>query len=178
MCGGFNGWNIPIHTLNNGLHDYAVVYVNGKQIGTLDRRLDQSTVTLPSGLRDKAVLDILVENTGRINYSNAILTERIGITGKVLLDTTEVRKWQMFSLPMQYLSRFRFSPGECTGPCFFRMTMNVPRPADTFLDTRRLHKGQLWMGTHDLGRFWSIGPQCTLYTPDRGSVSGQPHHLV
>ncbi|MEZ2346741.1 beta-galactosidase family protein [Terriglobus sp. RCC_193] len=160
---------LPAHAGNtltvNGLHDYAVVYVDRKQIGTLDRRLDQSTVTLPSGLRDGAVLDILVENTGRVNYSHAILTERTGITEKVMLGDAEVSGWEMFSLPMQDLSRLRFRSGACTGPCFFRTTMTVDRPADTFLDTRGLHKGQLWLGAHNLGRFWSIGPQFTLYTP-------------
>jgi beta-galactosidase len=43
--------------------------------------------------------------------------------------------------------------------------MTVKRPADTYLDTRGLHKGQMWVGTHNLGRFWSVGPQYSLYTP-------------
>lgn len=149
----------------NGLHDYAVVYVDRKRIGTLDRRLDQSTMTLPSGLRDGAVLDILVENTGRVNYSHAILTERTGITGTAMLDGTEIKGWEMFSLPMQNLSNLRFRSSACFGPCFFRTSMSVDHPADTFLDTRGLHKGQLWLDTHNLGRFWSIGPQFTLYAP-------------
>lgn len=160
---------LPAHAgstlIINGLHDYAMVYVNRKQIGTLDRRLDQSKLTLPSGLRDGSVLDILVENTGRINYSHAILTERTGITGTVLLGGTEVKGWEMFSLPMQDLSHLQFRSSACTGPCFFRTSMSVNNAADTFLDTRGLHKGQLWLGTHNLGRFWSIGPQFTLYTP-------------
>ncbi len=43
--------------------------------------------------------------------------------------------------------------------------MTVPKPTDTYLDTRGLHKGQLWLGPHNLGRFWSIGPQYSLYAP-------------
>jgi len=159
----------------DGLHDYAVVYVDQKQIGTLDRRLNQSTVTLPLGLRDGAVLDILVENTGRVNYSHAILTERTGITSNVLLNDTEVKGWEMFLLPMQDLSHLRFRSGACSGPCFFRTTMPVDHPADTFLNTRGLHKGQLWLGTHNLGRFWSIGPQFTLYTPGPWLHTGVNH---
>ncbi|WP_047498271.1 beta-galactosidase family protein [Terriglobus sp. TAA 43] len=149
----------------NGLHDYAVVYVDRKQVGILDRRLDQSTLTLPSNLREGSALDILVENTGRVNYSHAILTERTGITGTVLLGGAEVEGWEMFSFPMQDLSHLQFRSGPCTGPCFFRTAMSVDQPADTFLDTRGLHKGQLWLGSHNLGRFWSIGPQFTLYSP-------------
>ena len=43
--------------------------------------------------------------------------------------------------------------------------MTVKRPADTYLDTRTLHKGMLWLEDRPLGRFWSIGPQFSLYTP-------------
>jgi beta-galactosidase len=43
--------------------------------------------------------------------------------------------------------------------------MTVDQPGDTYFDVRGLHKGQLWLGSHNLGRFWSIGPVHTLYTP-------------
>ena len=65
-----------------GVHDYAQVYVDQKLVGTLDRRLDRTSVELPR-LDHAATLDILVENTGSaLNYSHAILTERAGLTGK------------------------------------------------------------------------------------------------
>jgi len=147
-----------------GVHDYAQVYVDQKLIGTLDRRLDQTSVELPR-LDHAATLDILVENTGRVNYSHAILTERAGLTGKLTLDGKTPANWLIYSLPMNDLSHLKFSEAPCTGPCFFRTEMNVPEIADTYLDTRSLSKGQLWLGTHPLGRFWSIGPQFTLYAP-------------
>ena len=44
--------------------------------------------------------------------------------------------------------------------------MVVKKPADTYLDTRGLHKGQMWVGNHNLGRLWTgAGMQFTLYTP-------------
>ena len=43
--------------------------------------------------------------------------------------------------------------------------MTVAKPGDTYLDMRGAHKGQLWLNDHNLGRFWSIGPVHTLYTP-------------
>ena len=36
---------------------------------------------------------------------------------------------------------------------------------DTFLDTRGWGKGTVVVNGHHLGRFWSIGPQQTLYVP-------------
>jgi len=37
--------------------------------------------------------------------------------------------------------------------------------ADTFLDISGLGKGVVWINGHNLGRFWSVGPQQTLYVP-------------
>jgi hypothetical protein len=52
-------------------------------------------------------------------------------------------------------------------PALYRGTLNVPDdvPADTFLDMRDWTKGIVWVNGHNLGRFWSIGPQQTLYLP-------------
>ena len=147
-----------------GMHSYAQVYVDRQLVGTLDRRLDQETVQLPRTAK-AATLDILVENTGRVNYSHAIRTEQAGLTGAVTLDGQPLRDWSMYRLPMDDLSRLTMTAAPCSGPCFYEADLTVDRPADTYLDARGLHKGQLWLGQHNLGRFWSIGPVHTLYVP-------------
>lgn len=147
-----------------GMHSYAQVYLDQRLVGTLDRRLGQETIDLPRST-GAATLDILVENTGRVNYSRAIRTEQTGLTGAVTLDGTPLERWRMYRLPMDDLSNLRMTTGPCTGPCFYEREMTVAAPADTYLDMRGLHKGQAWLGTHNLGRFWSIGPIYTLYTP-------------
>lgn len=150
-----------------GLHDYAQVYIDRRLVGTLDRRIGTDTLDLPAPAA-AATLDILVENTGRVNYSHAIVTERTGITGAVTLAGSPLARWDNFSLPMDDLKRLRFFSEPCTGPCFFQARMQVVSPADTYLDTRMLHKGQMWLGKyseHNVGRFWSVGPVSTLYAP-------------
>jgi beta-galactosidase len=147
-----------------GLHDYAQVYIDQNLVGVLDRRLGTYTVEIPRQTH-ASTLDILVENTGRVNYSKVIRGERAGLTGSVTIAGKTPREWEIYSLPMDDLSRLRMLPEPCTGPCFFRTSMTVSKPADTYLDTRGLHKGQLWIGNHNLGRFWSVGPQYTLYAP-------------
>jgi beta-galactosidase len=147
-----------------GLHDYAQIYIDQKLIGTLDRRLATDTVDLSSADKPRT-LDILVENGGRVNISKAILTERKGITGAVTIGGSVPQSWTIYSLPMNNLSAVKFAQTACAGPCFFRTKLKVDTPADTYIDTRGLHKGMLWLGDKALGRFWSIGPQYTLYTP-------------
>ena len=66
---------------------------------------------------------------------------------------------------MDKLDGLRFLSGACEGPCFYRAAMNVPEVADTFIDTHSVHKGVAWINSRPLGRFWSVGPQFTLFTP-------------
>src|SRR6202041_702100 len=65
------------------LHSYAQVYVDGKMVGVIDRRLKQARLTITA--EPNAQLDILVENTGRVNFGKAIGSERAGITKQVTL---------------------------------------------------------------------------------------------
>jgi len=154
----------------DGLHDYAQIYIDRKLVGTLDRRLGQSHLKLPA-VGGAATLDILVENSGRVNFTKVIRTERKGITGSVTLAGRQLQHWQIYSLPMTNLAILHFTSGTCEGPCFYRFSMNVPSMSesaglpDTFLNTHALTKGAAFLNDRPLGRFWSVGPQFTLYTP-------------
>jgi beta-galactosidase len=146
------------------VRDYAQVYLNGKLAGTLDRRLDQDRVPLQLA-QGTAQLDILVENTGRINFTKALREERKGITTSVAFGGKQVTGWQVFTLPMNDLSRLRFQRQQEAGPAFYRGTFDLAQTGDTFLDMRNWSKGTVWVNGHQLGRFWNIGPQGTLYLP-------------
>lgn len=149
----------------NEVRDYATVMADGRVIGTLDRRLGQRglDVDLPAG----ATLDVLVENMGRINFGARLVDEVKGITRSVSLDKRELTGWTMYPLPLQDLSKlaFRRDAGRIEGPAFRRGSFVLAQRGDTFLDTRALGKGHVWVNGHHLGRYWSIGPQQTLFVP-------------
>jgi beta-galactosidase len=152
----------------DGLHDYVQVYVNGKRIGTLDRRLKQDR--LPLKLAKGDTLDLLVQNDGRINFGEKLRTERKGILGGVSLAGQPLLDWQIYSLPFDDSDALHYAKAACThAPCFYRGSFDAPvsgsASADTFLDTKGLGKGFVWLNGHPLGRSWSIGPQRTLYVP-------------
>ncbi len=148
------------------LRSYARVYLNGELVGSSDRRKKQDRVKLHGQANDR--LDILVEGTGRINFSVELRNERQGINGAVAFAGHELIGWQVFPLPMNDLSTLRF---ESTGidkpatPAFYRQLFDLHSVGDTFLDTRGLGKGAVWINGHALGRFWNVGPQQTLYVP-------------
>jgi beta-galactosidase len=148
------------------LRDYAIVMINGNTIGTLDRRMKQDSmqITLPAG---KVTLDILVENLGRINFGKYLLQNKKGITEKVLLNNAELTGWKMYSLPFNDLSKVKYQSTAYTGttPVVKKGAFNLTTVADTYLDMRKWGKGLVWVNGHNLGKYWSVGPQQTLYLP-------------
>jgi beta-galactosidase len=148
----------------DGLHDYARIYVNETLVGSLDRRLDQNHLSVHIPVA-RSRLDILVENTGRVNFTTVLRGERKGITKQATLAGKPIANWAIYSLPMDAPDKAHFVPGKCTGPCFYRGTLQVDHIADTFLDTGNFVKGFVWINGHPLGRIWNIGPQKTLYLP-------------
>jgi len=146
------------------IHDYAKV-ISSDASPDFDRRLPAGTLNVTK-FNEPDHYDLLVENMGRINYSHQLRTDRKGIVKyEPPAEGGGPTKWQMYPLPMNDVSKIRFTKKACSGPCFYRGTFNVEKPGDTFLDTSNLTKGQLWVNGHALGRFWKIGPQKTLYLP-------------
>ena len=147
------------------LRDYAAVYVNKKLAGTLDRRLNLKSVAveIPAGT---ATLDILVENTGRINFGPHLSDGRAGIVGSVQWNGRGLDAWKMYSLPMDSPDGIKnWRKGDVAGPAFHRGTFKLDKVTDTYLDTSTLTKGFVWLNGHNLGRTWNIGPQKSIFVP-------------
>jgi beta-galactosidase len=159
------------------LHSYAQVYLNGKLVGALDRRLKQDRLALPDTKRN-ARLDILVENTGRVNFGKFLVDERAGITKQVTLEGTPLLGWEIVSLPMTAVDQLHYSTEPCEGACFYRGNFDLTTVGDSFLDTSEFTKGELWLNGRALGRIWNIGPQKTLYAPAPWLVKGRNEVVV
>jgi len=158
------------------VHNYAQVYVNGKLAGTIDRRLNQRTLPLTIDT-PHARLDILLENTARVNFGPALPGERVGLLNGVKLAGHPLIGWDNYSLPMLAPDQLAYSDQPCSGPCFYQATFTVDNPSDTFLDTSALGKGEVWVNGSPLGRFWHVGPQKALYLPAPWLKAG-PNQVV
>jgi beta-galactosidase len=79
----------------------------------------------------------------------------------------ELTGWSVYNLPLDNSERgnLRFASPKSNSPAFWRAKLKVERPGDTFLDLRGWGKGFVWVNGHNLGRFWNIGPQQTMYLP-------------
>ena len=123
-------------------------------------------------------LDILVENMGRTNFGPLLVSDRKGIAGKVTLGGEELTGWEIYPLPLDDPGRWPFSAKSARGPALFRGTFHLDRPADTFLDLRGWGKGAAWVNGHNLGRYWKIGPQQTLFVPAPWLKAGSNEAIV
>lgn len=149
------------------LRDFATIYINGKRVGALDRRLKQDSISI-NDIPRNATLDILVENNGRINYGPYLTNNRKGILGRVVLNGSELDNWRIYSLPFNEIKNLKFASRKKAGddkPSFYKGEFTLDKIADTYLDLRSFGKGFVFLNGHNLGKYWNIGPQQTLYVP-------------
>ena len=160
------------------MRDYATVFINGKMVNTLDRRLKQDSLMLQN-VAPNSVLDILVENNGRINYGPFLNDNRQGITESVLLNGTELQNWKMYRFPFENLAGWKFTAKNSIGkPALYKGTFNLDDTGDTYLDMHSFGKGFVFLNGHNLGKYWQIGPQQTIYVPSVWLKKGQNEVVV
>ncbi|WP_406193245.1 beta-galactosidase [Kitasatospora sp. NBC_01560] len=159
-----------------GLADRAHVRVDGVHRATLER--DAGHEPLPVAVPGPtAVLELLVESMGRVNYG-AGLGDRKGITG-VLHNRQYLHGWTADPVPLDDGTPGRLPWGAAAPavadaaavpaggpvPAFHRGTFEIAEPADGHLALPGWTKGYVWVNGFLLGRYWDRGPQRTLYLP-------------
>ncbi|XP_012499730.1 PREDICTED: beta-galactosidase-1-like protein 2 [Propithecus coquereli] len=137
------------------------------------------------GYQDYHSLRILVENQGRLAYGKDINRERKGLTGDIYLDNSPLRKFTIYSLDMNIKLIQRIIPKiwkpvsyQVQGPAFFLGFLKVGEPKDTFIKLEGWTKGVVFINGKNLGRYWNLGPQETLYLPGPWLHSGTNEIVV
>ena len=171
-------------TITRLMRDRAIIYVGKVRQATMFRRWSQSSVTLHIGL--DLQLDILVENTGRVNAGPRMVDPK-GIVGNVTIGGTLLMNWQMYPINLRNvvseLPGLKFSSllqdannnvptksDNTFAPSFFHgeipLSPHGNSVFDTFLQLPGWHKGQAFVNGFNLGRYWpAVGPQYTLFVP-------------
>lgn len=160
-----------------GLRDYAVVYVNGKKVGVMNRMYNQ--YSLPIDIPFNATLDILVENLGRINYGAEIVHNTKGIISPVMIDENTIEGgWKMYTLPFNTPitpTTNSIKPGT---PMIYSGAFTVTSIGDVFLNMKKWGKGIVFVNGINLGRYWNLGPQQTLFLPGTFLKKGKNSIMV
>ncbi len=108
-------------------------------------------------------LSILVENMGRTNFGSKMMRKK-GIAGRVLIDGRVHFNWNAYPLEMNNQDKLTYSKNSGSSG-FFKGTFKVDEIADTFLKLDGFSKGFVIINGFNIGRYWKIGPQKTLYVP-------------
>ena len=193
------GWGSMIYTTNlpeidansiltlDQCHDYAQVFINGKYIGKIDRVKNETTLALPK-IEKNALMTIMVEGMGRINFGRAIkdykgITKQVTITvNKDGLQTVfRPTNWTTVRIKDDYAQAVKALQSKSTDsgePGYYRGYFNLKKRGDTFLNMESFSKGQVYVNGHAIGRFWNIGPQQTLYLPGCWLKKGRNEVIV
>ena len=160
-----------------GLRDYAVIYIDGEKVGELNR--NTQTYEMEIEVPFNATLQILVENMGRINYGSEIVHNTKGIISPITIAGQPISgNWEMYQLPMSEVPNFTklgnnnvFKNGSSQAnrlkdcPVLYEGTFTLDETGDTFIDMEAWGKGIIFINGHNIGRYWKVGPQQTLYIP-------------
>ena len=175
-------------------HDFVQVFVGGKYVGKIDRVKNERSLPLPATKKGD-VLTLLVEGMGRINFGRAIKDFK-GLVGDVTLTadvdgdelTWNLKDWRMRRIADDYQTAHRamttprndvaLAPNTPSAIGYYKATFNLKKTGDTFLNMETWGKGQVYVNGHALGRFWSIGPQQTLYCPGCWLKKGENEIVV
>lgn len=157
LPGGFAGGVLEV----GEVRDQAWVSVDGIRVGSLSRTRHEHALRLPAGQR----LSILVEEQGRVNYDDR-LGEAKGLIGPVTIDGVEPADWTTTPVLLEEAAA---APELWVAEGAF----DLDTPSDLFLDTTGWGKGYVFVGDFLLGRYWSNGPQRTLYVPRPATHAGR-----
>ncbi|MEU6667371.1 beta-galactosidase family protein [Streptomyces sp. NPDC046727] len=148
-----------------GLRDLAVVYVDGERAGVLT----EEEPRLKEPVAGPARVELWVESLGRVNYGPR-LGEAKGVTGGILHERQYLHGVRARGLDLDAfadgVAAVPFgAPPEEGAPGLYRGTVTVRGAGDARLELPGLTRGFVWINGFCLGRYWSAGPQRSLYVP-------------
>ena len=176
-------------------HDFAQVFIDGKYIGKIDRVKNEKSITIPAVNRGQRLTILIEAmgriNFGRAIKDFKGITDRVTLStetdGHPL--TYDLKNWRISTLPIAYATATKALsapsapnplpsasatvasdfvaclPSLPNSPGYYRGTFTLKKPGDTFINMEAFGKGMVYINGHAIGRFWSIGPQQTLYVP-------------
>ncbi len=144
------------------LGDRAQIYVNRELVGVC---YINDSLEIKINAKEGDVLTVLCENMGRCNFGPKMMRKK-GIAGRCLLGGKIHFGWDAYCLPMDNLELVEYTDGmPAEASAFHRGYIEIDDPADTFIKLPNFKKGFVLVNGYNIGRYWEIGPQVTLYIP-------------
>ena len=170
----------PMYVKN--VHDFADVYFDGEKKTSIDRTLysvegkttlkdvifkkkkGESSPFLMPALSGERKIGVLVDTMGRVNYGENML-DRKGISD-IYLGIQRLMNYDVWTLPLDNLDKLKYSSSvKKEEPVFLKGSFKTDSKADCFVHLDGFNRGYVYINGFNLGRFWKVGPQKSLYLP-------------
>lgn len=170
----------PMYIKN--VHDFADVYFDGEKKTSIDRTLysvegkttlkdvifkkkkGESSPFLMPALSGERKIGVLVDTMGRVNYGENML-DRKGISD-IYLGIQRLMNYDVWTLPLDNLDKLKYSSSvKKEEPVFLKGSFKTDSKADCFVHLDGFNRGCVYINGFNLGRFWKVGPQKSLYIP-------------
>lgn len=172
----------PQTIITSGADDRAHVWVDGQYLGVRGWGSNHGWHLMPNLETGKHSLTILMENMGMFNSGAEFdipLCEPKGLYGPVWLNGTEIEGWRMRSgLGAGEKIDTWDKPGgiignipdeeKISGPVWLAAEFTMPENVEGAVRLELgeyAKKGSCWLNGKNVGRYWSIGPQLSLWLP-------------
>ncbi len=150
--------------------------IDHKEVAVVESAKDFSLTTTESEFSaagNEHTLDIIVENTGRVNTGRGQLDKALkGLNGDVSTDEKVHSNYKIYPLEFKrkFVEELKAEKGrpfeKVKSPALFRAELNIEgKPSDTFLKLDKWTKGSVFVNGFNVGRYYNKGPQHTLYIP-------------
>lgn len=174
------------------VHDFGYVYFDGKQKAFIDRtkytvpdKFSLKNLILKKSPEDNSVMmkaldgdrkiGVLVDTMGRVNYGARML-DRKGISD-IYIGNQRQMGFDVWTLPLDNLENLKYADKyDKNEPVFLKGTFKTDSKADCFVHLDGFEKGYVFVNGFNLGRFWAVGPQKSLYLP--GSLLKEKNEII
>lgn len=174
------------------VHDFGYVYFDGKQKAFIDRtkytvpnKFSLKNLILKKSPEDNSVImkaldgdrkiGVLVDTMGRVNYGARML-DRKGISD-IYIGNQRQMGFDVWTLPLDNLENLKYADKyDKNEPVFLKGTFKTDSKADCFVHLDGFEKGYVFVNGFNLGRFWAVGPQKSLYLP--GALLKEENEII
>ncbi len=153
------------------LADYGYMYINDKFVKKMNGRRN-SMLKFFTGFHGKIVkgdgkpfdFSLLVDTMGRVNFGFH-LCDRKGITRAIVMQQS-IMNFDVHTLPFDNIEKVDYSENCGRFPLIMKGEFTARANEDCYLHLKGFTKGFVFVNGFNLGRYWKIGPQRSLYIPN------------
>ena len=160
------------------VRDYAAVYVDCKLQGTLTGNRKKIAIKANLG---KHLLQLYVENIGRITYGPEITDNSKGLFGEVTLNGNDIGQWKITPLNIKKypVKDLKFDArNESEAPSFYKGTFELNTLKNTYLDISGWGMGEVWVNNKYVGSYWEEEKQRSILISSENLVQGKNEVVV